>query len=348
MKTTYTTVIVTRNRADALALSLPLHLAQSRRPEAIWVIDSSDDPSENQALTARLGGQTSVPVHHVVSPPGMTLQRNIGLKEVRSDVVFFPDDDSLVYPGALEAMMQIYDRDEARCIGGVCAREALTPPPGVLPAQPRYKMTFADRMRARISVQRFALEAWLVPNPRILAAQLLYQRLPPAPSWLAEEDAVTVEWMTGFRMSFRTESIRKSGFSEALRLYGVFEDVDASYQVLQEQILVGAHRADIYHHKAPERRANGRSLGARQVLNSAYVLARANVMEGAAGARIARAYRRYTLYKCAQYLVGISSAFGRARLAGAWEARRAAKALLHCPPETRDSLYATLSAKLLA
>ncbi|MGF6862350.1 hypothetical protein ABIE69_002936 [Rhodobacteraceae bacterium MBR-64] len=40
---TFDTVIATRNRPEALALSIPLILGQSRQPEKLIVIDSSDD-----------------------------------------------------------------------------------------------------------------------------------------------------------------------------------------------------------------------------------------------------------------------------------------------------------------
>ena len=76
----------------------------------------------------------------------------------------------------------------------------------------------------------------------------------PVPDWLSAENAVLVPWMTGFRMSFRTEVVRAVGFDEALKRYAVFEDVDASFRVLKTHVLVGARNAEIYHHKAPSRR----------------------------------------------------------------------------------------------
>lgn len=133
--TRYATIVATRNRPEALALSLPLMLGQSRLPEEIVVVDSSDDPAANKALIGRLASETDVPLHHITSRAGLSFQRNIGLERISSEVVFFPDDDSLVLPGALEAIMRIYDRDTCQIIGGVCSAEAKTPPPtGSCPA----------------------------------------------------------------------------------------------------------------------------------------------------------------------------------------------------------------------
>ena len=63
-------VIATRNRAEALALSIPLILAQSRQPERLIVIDSSDDHAPVKAAVAQAaeGWPGTVIVEH--SAPG--------------------------------------------------------------------------------------------------------------------------------------------------------------------------------------------------------------------------------------------------------------------------------------
>jgi glycosyltransferase involved in cell wall biosynthesis len=163
--TTYSTVIATRNRPAALALSLPLQLAQSRLPERIVVVDSSDNPFENRALVERLNG--AVPILHQTSIPGSSIQRNIGLGLVDSDVTFFPDDDSLVHPDALAAIMRVYDLDEACRIGGVGGFETRHAPPGVLEGKiAPYKLRSSDRIKARVAHVRSQVENQLVPDSR--------------------------------------------------------------------------------------------------------------------------------------------------------------------------------------
>jgi hypothetical protein len=367
-------VIVTRNRPEALALSLPLHLAQSRLPEAVIVIDSSDDPGPNRALVARLGAASPVPVSHHASPPGMTVQRNIGLAMVATEVVFFPDDDSLVLPGALAAMLRIYDRDTAGRIGGVCAAAALAPPPGVLDAPGQgaetagaetagaetagagtaaggaYRMRLGDRIRAQVIRPRRFVEDRLVPTPFHLVAARKQARLPAPPAWLGEENAITVPWMGGFRMSFRTAVVARRGFDEALGRYALFEDIDAGFGVLDTHLLIGARNALIYHHKAPERRANGRALGAMQILNHAYVVARS----GETDAGVRRALDRFAAWKVAQYALGAlgdaggGGGFGRDRLAGARAARAVIGTLLDTPPALLADRYRDLRAACFA
>lgn len=335
--TTYSTVIVTRNRPTALALSLPLQLAQSRLPERIVVVDSSDDPSENRALVERLDG--AVPVLHRTSTPGMTLQRNVGLGLVDSDVTFFPDDDSLVHPGALDAMMRVYDLDEASRIGGVGGVETRHPPPGVLEGEVApYRRRRSDRIKGRVAHVRARVEDRLVPDPMKLAARRLMARLPSPEPWLAGEGVERVEWITGFRMSFRTPSARV-GFNEALGRYALFEDIDMGLRVLaQGQALVVVREAQVYHHKSPERRSGGQELGAMHVLNRAYVTCRTGLVD----ARLRGALRRYARFKAFQYGVGAATPFERERLVGARAAARVIDELCDATPEALDATYLRL------
>ncbi len=345
----YSIVIATRNRHDALRLSLPLHLAEARRPERIVIIDSSDDPGPTADLAARLGAQSNVPIEHRGSPAGSSLQRNAGMAGVTSDVVFFPDDDSLVHPGAIDAILEVYDRDTEGRVGGVCAAEAKAPPPGVLDAVPEpeddaaedapaYQMTAADRIKARIATQRYAIEERVVRDPFKLVAEHLYGRLPALPAWLGEIDAVPVPWMTGFRMSFRTPLIREASFNTRLGRYALFEDIEAGFRVLRTHALVGAQAARIYHHKAPQQRASGRELGVLHVLNRAYVVCRS----GAADEAVWRATLRYSGFKIAQYGIAAKGTFGRQRLAGAVAAYRVLDALRQAGPDALDDRYLEL------
>ena len=51
-------------------------------------------------------------------------------------MVLFPDDDSLFHPGTSEAILRAYELDTEGRIAGVCAADALEPPPGALAGAP--------------------------------------------------------------------------------------------------------------------------------------------------------------------------------------------------------------------
>ena len=335
--TTFSIIVATRNRPAALALSLPLYLSQSRLPERIVVVDSSDDPSANQSLVERLATTAAMSIVHMVSPAGGAKQRNIGLEQVTSDVTFFPDDDSLVYPGALAAMMRIYDLDEAGRIGGVCGFEVGRPPKGVLEDAVPYELKRSDRLKVYLGRTQVLIEDRLAPNPMKLAAHRFYDRTPPAEPWLAVEDALRVEWMTGFRMSFRTAAIRQVGFNERLGRYALFEDVDASLGVLaQGRDLVATARASVYHHRSPEHRGSGYEMGMMHVLNPAYVTCRFVIMDPKVRATI----HRYARYKAFRYQVGtLATPYDKERFAGARAAVSFLDELCAADREAIDETY---------
>lgn len=123
---TFDTVIATRNRPEALALSIPLILGQSRQPEKLIVIDSSDDHQAVKSVVEKAVRDWPGEVILRASERGSSLQRNIGLEHVAADVVFFPDDDSMLHPGTTEAIMRVYELDRDCRIAGVCAADATT------------------------------------------------------------------------------------------------------------------------------------------------------------------------------------------------------------------------------
>lgn len=344
----YSAVIATRNRPDALAMSLPLLLAQSRKPAQVFVVDSSDDPSANADMLVRQAQASGIAVAHLISAPGTSLQRNLGLAQVGSEIVFLPDDDSLVHPGAMEAVMRIYERDMDKRIGAVGPVEARKPPAGVLEHAETYRMDRRDRIKTMVGATRYRLEARFVRDPMILAANRLLARQPARPGWLAEEAAAPVPWITGFRMSFRTEALRRRSqpFCEALGRYALLEDVDACMGVARQQLVVSTGRAQVFHHRMPGQRSDGRTLGVMHMLNRAFVLRRA----GPCDDQIRRLFRRFAAYKLALYALDVPTggAFARERLAGARVAASAAPALFDASAVDCTTTYLSLRAACMA
>lgn len=340
-------VIATRNRHAALGLSLPLMLEQHRLPKRVIIVDSSDDQDETRAVVEAgvesALGRTSVEFY--TSPPGTSLQRNTGLQHVASPVVFFPDDDSLWFPGVTEAVMRIYERDGEGLIGGVRAEESFTPPSG-LPdgngGEP-YRMAFRDRLQLRIGLMQYRLEKRYFPDPLFAEGNSRYRDL-PAPDWLAEENAVLCGPMFGFSMSFRTAVIKETGFDEILGRYALFEDLDASLAVLERRTLVCAGNARVFHFRAPESRVNGREWGMMHILNRMYVLRK----HSPPGSYARRLHARFTYYKLARYLLQAHTHYGRERLRGAWRAALCAPQLLASPREELEQRYVRLRQACLA
>lgn len=321
---TYDAVIATRHRIEALALSIPLLLGQSRPPARLIVIDSSDDhaPVVQAVQQACSGWGGELIIEH--SAPGLPHQRNCGLRHVTAPVVLFPDDDSLLLPEAAAAIMAIYDRDHEDRIAAVCAGEAMTPPAG-MDLKTSDWMSAAHRREAGWRRSRNWLEKRLsVLKPQLYLGGVFAAR--PVPDWLADLDGVPVEYMTGFRMSFRTAAIRETGFDEALGGYALDEDIDASFSAARSGLVVAARQARIYHHRFPGGRGDGARLGRMEILNRLYIgLKHASHDDVAIEVKTGMRWRLkgFVFVKLLVALSGARSAYGRARMRGAFAAARA-------------------------
>lgn len=325
----YDVVIATRNRPEALRLSLPLMLAQSRPPARIVIVDSSDDHGAVEDAVRSATSGATVPVELLASEAGSSHQRNVGIERASSEVIMFPDDDSLWRENVAGAMMRAYEHGAE--VAAVCAAETPEPPPGVLDgASGAYAMTAKDRAKQKVAHTRAAVERALAPDPFVRFGREQWRRH-GTPAWLAQENTVLVEWMTGFRMSFRREVIEKIRFCESLGRYALFEDVEASYAAWREGLVVGARDAQVYHHKAPGSRAGAKRLGAAQLLNRAYIIARHAEHPGRWASRVSR----YAKYKALQYRVG----GGGERLIGARRAVREIPAIMHASRDELDAVY---------
>lgn len=340
----YDVVVATRNRPEALKLSIPLILKQERPPHKLIIVDASDDHQLICKTIKKTVGASPVELLILNSQPNIAHQRNIGLEHVKSPVVMFPDDDSLWWPGVAEAIMKIYERDTNHDIGGVCARETNKPPSDMdMNMGGSYRMRTSDRIRQKIDRLRHKFDYRFCPDPLWIHGRSRWN-VRPFPQWLTNVDSALVEFMGGFRMTFRTEVLRKYGFDEDLGRYigySAYEDADASFKVLQEKLLVGAHDAHVFHRKAPNRRASGFEIGFILLFNRAYVICRYSPPGSSARTML----RRFALYKLAQYLLNINTSFGRARIRGVLTAIKMMKYLLDTPASLLHEQYLELCQK---
>ncbi len=156
------------------------------------------------------------------------------------------------------------------------------------------------------------------------------------PPWLREEDAELCGPVSGYRMSFRTNVIRRlGGFDETLGRYALFEDSDASIGSLKENINVCAKRAKIFHYRDPGIRTSGAEFGMMAILNRVYVVSK----HSARGSVARQKMKRYLYYKTFRYLLQAHSRYGRKRLQGAIYALLKANQLLDAPREKLAARY---------
>ncbi len=330
----YAVVIATRNRLEALRLSIPRMLEQSPPPSELIVVDSSDDHLAVARFVDEAAASHAVITQVVRSERGLTLQRNVGLALVTAPVVFFPDDDSIWFPGMAQAILAVYERDAAGAISAVCAYESLAAPSGFSGARFRDVRSRRDRVKRALLRIRYGVEDRFVPDPVRLVARGFMEKA-SLPEWASVAGVVPVASMTGFRMTFRTEVARRVGFDEHLTRYSPFEDRDASLGAWRQGAVVATPTAKVFHYRATELRDNGRRMGVTHLLNLAYVIAKHSPV----GHPGRLALRRYGRYKCLLYRLAARDEFGRDRFRGAEKAFGELAAFLEVPAGKAAEVY---------
>lgn len=170
--------------------------------------------------------------------------------------------------------MSTYERDNAGVVGfSVCRLRHPTRPSKMAPPVEAYRMTLGDRFKQRSAHRRVGIERRLFPDPFVTHGQSCWAVSPPPP-WLTACNCTLVKWMTGFRMSFRTELIRSIGFNQDFSGYGLFEDVEASFQISKSRLIVGNRHAQVFHHRFPGPACTKwpRGSGMMQILNRIYCM----------------------------------------------------------------------------
>jgi glycosyltransferase involved in cell wall biosynthesis len=336
-------VIATRNRLPALEISLPLVLSQSRLPRRLVIVDASDDYEEVSSTVRGIVAcsNAQVDLRVLQSDPGSALQRNVGLALATSPVVLMPDDDALWFPRFSESIMEVYERDREALVGGVGGAESASPPPGALHGGDEpYRMEARDRVQSLVGRFLDLIEYRLFPDP-IFVEGNERTGARPRPDWFDKEETRLAPALPGFLMSFRTDLIRRCGFDTILGRYALFEDYDASLDVLGDHLLVEARKARVFHYRAPQKRLDGAGWGAVQILNRAYVVCKHSLPRSRARRRL----RAYSCYKLLRYALQGQTRYGRQRAAGAMRALGLLGRLIEAPPDSLSETYLRLREK---
>jgi glycosyltransferase involved in cell wall biosynthesis len=115
-----TVIIVTRNRPDDLAaISLPSLAVQTCRSFDVLVWDASADDATRLAVADFAGLHPSLTLRYARAPrAGTSAQRNDALDSCTSDLVFYIDDDTELYPTAIAELLRVFEVDTSGRIAG--------------------------------------------------------------------------------------------------------------------------------------------------------------------------------------------------------------------------------------
>lgn len=236
-------VVCTYQRPNELRRLLRSIRKQTLCPDEVLVVDASEG-----AQPASENGIIVIPAAR-----GLTLQRNIGAKAARGDIVVFVDDDAVMVPTWLESIQRAFLEPDNADVGGV------TGP--MLPVRTRTGRQRGLGLAARL----FGLGEVAGSGRFKLSG---FPSLPSGP--LPLETETLFGGLMGFR---RSVLLDVGGFDENLTGYAYMEDQDIAARLrARGWRLLYLPQAGFYHlPPSPPSRTTDRS-AAMKVLNSRYLL----------------------------------------------------------------------------
>ncbi len=236
-------VVATKDRPEELRRLWTSLLAQTRVPDEVVVVDASARP------TPRLPGGRSAPVLRLVRSgvASAARQRNLGLEAVgpEAGLVGFLDDDAVLEPGAVEAMLRFFEAAGPE-VGGAAFNLVNHPPlewPGLKASPLAASLGLYDRRGGAVTASGF--QTMIGPVDRT--------------AW--------TDWLPSTASVWRRDIVRRFRFDEWYAGYSYLEDLDFSYRVGLTARLAVVADAYFLHLQAPGGRGGGYAFGVREVLN---------------------------------------------------------------------------------
>lgn len=231
-------IIPTYNRPDDLRNCLQTLLSQTRAPTELIVVD--DGNLENVPLADEFAGAGISLIYIKKNHPGLTESRNEGIRIASGDIIFFLDDDVLLFPDYLEQIMVVYEEQEG-FIGGVGGLEDNKP-----------------AMRHRDYIKRiFELPflTWGLREGRVLRSGFCTQF---GESPIPIKNITRVDFLSGGVSSFDRRIFSEFAFTPRFREHGLGEDKDFTIMVSRHHSLYVNPKARLIHLEAQVMRPQDR------------------------------------------------------------------------------------------
>lgn len=235
MSQTLSIVICTKDRENSLRDALESVFAQTRRADEIVLVDDGNlDPG---SITAWIDAHGISCQYFKKDVPGLTASRNLGVEHALGEIILFLDDDVLLESGYIKSLMEIFENDPEKRIGGATGTLKISYRPGI---QPFLRFFLMDSRK-----------------PGVL--------LPSGFGALVREGEIDrqmpVQYLSGSNMAYRREVFNEFRFDRRLGAYGWTEDRDFSFRVSQKYTLIATPSARLVHLKDPNSRINHRHFG---------------------------------------------------------------------------------------
>jgi len=234
-------IIPTKNRAKEMIKCLSSISIQTRIPDEVVIVDSSD----NQNLRHKIKQFRNLSIYYIHTEPGLELQRNVGIKKSNGNIIVFSDDDTIWDKDYLKEIERVFN-EFPKNIGGVTGnpiqkridliKNILTKIEHIIPKI--FLLTTIDNGKFKLS-----------GRPSILPVDI--------------KEITPCEFLFGFSMAFKRDVITRFWFDENLKGYVWNEDDDIAYRVSRKYQNYFTPFAKILHSQ-PRRAAQATDFIAKQ------------------------------------------------------------------------------------
>ena len=255
MKSKITVIICTRNRFDDFRNTASSIMLQRRLPDELVVVDSSDvQEIEGYLKSAKL----PVSVKYIHSKPGLTLQRNVGIRNCSGDILFFFDDDCELDVNYLATVEDVFARDVRGEIGAVGGRLENLYGNQTMTLKFRVELLVFGLIRTIFGLEDHGSGRFRLSGMATFPHDSMNARY--------------IDCLSGGLMAFRKEVFQKVEFDENMPGYGLMEDwaiskstLDAGYKIYYEP------SASLVHKESPQNRLNHFRWAEMTVINYNYL-----------------------------------------------------------------------------
>jgi glycosyltransferase involved in cell wall biosynthesis len=219
-------IIATRNRADPLRRCLDSLCIQTRGAEAVVIVDSSDDDA-TERLAAEFDHRIAGMLWIRSSVRSAARQRNLGAERVDTDIVMFLDDDVVLEPEFIAAIMHVFEDTSIQSTAGVS---------GTITNQ-----VYSDPKGLNRLLLGFCIGQW--------RGSFAGRLVGPAVNFLPEDRPVTVqavEWIPAGCGAYDRRIFLSERFAD-FEGYSFAEDVHLSSRIARKHRLFNTTEARLYH-----------------------------------------------------------------------------------------------------
>lgn len=222
-------VIATRNRPQPLRECLESLNQQSLLPNQVVIVDSSDTEDTKIEVEALRSHMAFLVSYIPTAIRSAARQRNLGAEQVRTDLIFFLDDDVVLEREFVAEIVAVFQNDPEGRIGGVTG-------------------TIVNQVYSPVKgFNRFLLGLCTGHWRGTFAGRLVG----PAVNFLPEDGGRTIQeidWAPSCCVCYRTSVFVQYGFENTFEGYSFAEDVHLSARIAKSHKLINTTRARLYHH----------------------------------------------------------------------------------------------------